>query len=208
MSLVNGLKIKIAIVCAIAAAALAMLFVQQQTVKQLRQENEALKAQAAQAAQAQQAQAAQDAASAGGAAAAADEQSHEVARLRNEVAKLRKSTNDLNRSKAEMQTRNQRLESAAEASKTAVVEAQAAERQRAQNVNTCINFLRVLDSAKQQWALENKLAATNVPTINDLAPYLNKDQNGNLPACPDGGTYTIGAVNEKPACNIAGHVLP
>ena len=75
-------------------------------------------------------------------------------------------------------------------------------------MNACINNLRLIDSAKQQWALENKKPNTETPTWDDLRPYIGKGPNGDLPACPDGGTYTIGTVAEKPACNIAGHVLP
>jgi hypothetical protein len=41
-----------------------------------------------------------------------------------------------------------------------------------------------------------------------MKPYLGKGPNQELPACPGGGTYTIGTVGEKPTCGIAGHVLP
>jgi hypothetical protein len=69
--------------------------------------------------------------------------------------------------------------------------------------NACINNLRLLDSAKQQWALENHKSSSDTPTMEDLKPYL-----GSLPSCPDGGTYTLGSVAEKPACSVPGHVLP
>lgn len=69
--------------------------------------------------------------------------------------------------------------------------------------NVCINNLRQLDAAKQQWALENGKKSTDVPTKADLMPYLSK-----WPVCPDGGTYTIGAVDEPPTCSIPGHKLP
>ncbi len=71
--------------------------------------------------------------------------------------------------------------------------------------NACINNLRMIDAAKQQWALEKNKAATDVPVESDLTPYL---MNNKMPVCPQGGTYTIGAVGEKPTCSIPGHELP
>jgi hypothetical protein len=69
--------------------------------------------------------------------------------------------------------------------------------------NACINNLRQLDAAKNQWALEKGKTATDVPTKEDLLPYLR-----NWPVCPAGGTYTINAVGEPPTCSIPGHQLP
>ena len=59
--------------------------------------------------------------------------------------------------------------------------------------NACINNLRQIDAAKNKWALEKAKKPTDVPTKEDLLPYLRR-----WPVCPDGGTYTIGAVSEKP----------
>ena len=68
---------------------------------------------------------------------------------------------------------------------------------------TCINNLRLLDGAKQQWALENNKTANAVPQMSDLAPYLK------FPAlvCPAGGNYTLNPVNTVPACSQPGHTL-
>jgi hypothetical protein len=74
--------------------------------------------------------------------------------------------------------------------------------------NACINNLRLIDAAKQQWALENRKQSTDTPTMKDLQPYIGRGPKGNLPACPSGGHYTIGAVGEKPTCSIPGHELP
>ena len=74
--------------------------------------------------------------------------------------------------------------------------------------NACINNLRIIDAAKQQWALENKKLSTDTPTIDELRPYIGRGPNGEMPTCPDGGAYTIGTVAEKPACSITTHVLP
>ena len=74
--------------------------------------------------------------------------------------------------------------------------------------NACINNLRLIDAAKQQWALENKKQSADTPTMKDLQPYLCRGPKGTLPTCPGGGVYKIGAVGEKPTCSIPGHELP
>ncbi|MGA2028554.1 MAG: hypothetical protein ABSG87_00560 [Verrucomicrobiota bacterium] len=71
--------------------------------------------------------------------------------------------------------------------------------------NICINNLREIDAAKQQWALEKNKTADAIPTAQDLVAYL---PNGIFPTCPSGGTYSINAVGEPPTCSIPGHVLP
>ncbi len=71
--------------------------------------------------------------------------------------------------------------------------------------NACINNLRQLDGAKQQWALEKNLGDDARPVAENLLPYL---KDGVFPICPSGGTYTLNAVGELPACSISGHVLP
>ena len=70
--------------------------------------------------------------------------------------------------------------------------------------NACINNLRQLDAAKQQWALEKNKSVDARPTEEDLAPYLGSQKL----RCPSGGHYTLGAVGENPRCSIPGHALP
>jgi len=70
----------------------------------------------------------------------------------------------------------------------------------------CINNLRVLEGAKSIWALENKKGDADVPTDADL--FGANSQITKKPECPGNGTYTIGAVSEKPTCSIPDHVLP
>lgn len=69
--------------------------------------------------------------------------------------------------------------------------------------NACINNLRQIDGAKEQWALETKPAA-NAPV--DL-PAVNAYIKGGQPKCPADGTYTYGNVAEPPRCSITGHSL-
>jgi len=77
-------------------------------------------------------------------------------------------------------------------------------KQRAQTIN-CISNLRQIDLAKQAWALEQKKAATDTPTISDLLPHLSA---GKFPTCPAGGAYTINSVSSAPECSTPKHVLP
>jgi hypothetical protein len=70
---------------------------------------------------------------------------------------------------------------------------------------TCISNLRLIDDAKQQWATDLGKPLTAVPTVKDLLPYF-KDKG--FPECPDGGTYSLNAVDEVPTCSIPEHALP
>ncbi len=74
----------------------------------------------------------------------------------------------------------------------------------AANANACINNLRQIDAAKQQWAVDNAKTADDVPKAQDLLPYF---KDGIFPVCPDGGIYTINAIGALPTCSIPGHVL-
>src|SRR5262249_43411357 len=53
-------------------------------------------------------------------------------------------------------------------------------------LNACVNNLRQLDGAKQQWALEHQRPAYSAVTAAELVPYLRTNV---LPACPAGGIY-------------------
>lgn len=76
---------------------------------------------------------------------------------------------------------------------------------RAAWMNTCVNNLRLIDGAKQQWALENKKQATDTPTQDEIVVFL---RNHELPVCPGGGVYTIGSGNEEPTCSMPTHTFP
>ena len=81
--------------------------------------------------------------------------------------------------------------------------------------NLCIDNLRMIDGAKQQWALEHGSTATTVPQSTDIQPYLGRGT-GELPFCPmDPQTsfatsYNILDCQTKPVCLIsaATHFLP
>jgi len=71
--------------------------------------------------------------------------------------------------------------------------------------NWCINGLRQIDGAKQEWALEHRMPPTAVPTEADLAPYFARWPGRSMPICPAGGTYSINAIQTAPACSMPEH---
>jgi prepilin-type N-terminal cleavage/methylation domain-containing protein len=80
--------------------------------------------------------------------------------------------------------------------------------------NACINNLRQIDAAANQFALEQKQitgATINFPT--DLTPYIKLNSASSIPPCPAGGIYTDASVGSPPACSLSttvtpAHVLP
>ncbi len=72
--------------------------------------------------------------------------------------------------------------------------------------NACLNNLRMIDAAKQQWALERKMSATDVPTWTDLKPYLKNAKGGRM-TCPAGGTYSLHMMKDAPTCSHPGHSI-
>ena len=78
-------------------------------------------------------------------------------------------------------------------------------------MNACINNLRQMDGAVQQYALENKLPSTATYTLSVIKPYIKLDSTGNLSQCPASGTYSAGGtVTNHPTCSLStsGHALP
>jgi prepilin-type N-terminal cleavage/methylation domain-containing protein len=78
-------------------------------------------------------------------------------------------------------------------------------RQTAQK-NACINNLRQIDGAKEQWALETK--ATTNAAVSDAAitDYI-KGGITNAKACPAGGTVAVNNVGSNPTCTVNLHQL-
>ena len=71
--------------------------------------------------------------------------------------------------------------------------------------NACINNLRQIDGAKEQWALENKKSAGSTTVDNEVNNYIK----GGAPSCPGGGNYTYQVVDTNPSCSLSasGHTL-
>jgi regulatory protein YycI of two-component signal transduction system YycFG len=131
----------------------------------------------------------------------------DLPRLRNQVTQLQaanqKLKQQLNTTLTAAQQQQAQLEQIAAENEQARAAAQQSDADAERNA--CINNLRQIDAAKQQWALEKNKTADAVPIEQDLLPYF---KDGVFPACPSGGVYAINAVGEVPTCSIPGHVLP
>jgi prepilin-type N-terminal cleavage/methylation domain-containing protein len=78
--------------------------------------------------------------------------------------------------------------------------------------NACINNLRQIDGAKQQYALEQgKTGTATAPTTTDIQPYLGRGSGGSIATmdCPlvkppnSLSGYGIGDFNTAPTCSNA-----
>jgi DNA repair exonuclease SbcCD ATPase subunit len=106
----------------------------------------------------------------------------------------------LQRQLQQLMTENERLRAENQQFQQLQVNAQANDL-----ANACMNNLRIIEGAKDQWALENKKGTGEAVSAQDIQPYL---KNNALPACPQGGAYTLNAVAALPTCSMPGHVLP
>src|SRR4029077_20624971 len=70
-------------------------------------------------------------------------------------------------------------------------------------MNACINNLRQIDGAKQQWALENKVTGTVTPGSTDIQPYLGRGTGGTLPSCPADPTGVFGTSYAMNSVSVA-----
>jgi prepilin-type N-terminal cleavage/methylation domain-containing protein len=75
-------------------------------------------------------------------------------------------------------------------------------------INACINNLRQIDAAKQEWALEQGKTTGDTPVQSDIQPYLGRGSNGTLGnvVCPlvmpriGFAGYDINSVGTPPDC--------
>jgi hypothetical protein len=80
--------------------------------------------------------------------------------------------------------------------------------------NTCINNMRQMDAAINEWAVVNGKTNGVAVTGNDIKPYIKLGSDGHLPKCPMGGKYTFRKVGDVPqvTCSLStltpGHFLP
>jgi prepilin-type N-terminal cleavage/methylation domain-containing protein len=68
-------------------------------------------------------------------------------------------------------------------------------------MNACINNLRQLTGAKDQWAMENAKGETEPVVMNEVSLYMK----GGIPTCPSGGTYNFTTVRMSATCTVGGH---
>jgi hypothetical protein len=73
-------------------------------------------------------------------------------------------------------------------------------------ISTCINNLRQINSAKVQWAFDEKKGSQEVPSMTQLLPYF---LGGTEPHCPSGGNYGVHSIVDFASCSMAvyGHTL-
>ncbi|HZT23054.1 MAG TPA: prepilin-type N-terminal cleavage/methylation domain-containing protein [Verrucomicrobiae bacterium] len=58
--------------------------------------------------------------------------------------------------------------------------------------NACINNLRQVDGAINEWALETgQTSGTAIGNISVISPYVKLNSNGGVPQCPLGATYSL-----------------
>ena len=70
----------------------------------------------------------------------------------------------------------------------------------------CMSNLMNMDTAKEQWAMENKKTTGDPCAFSDLVGptlYLK-----NTPVCPSGGTYDLKPVSSVATCSHSTHALP
>ena len=82
--------------------------------------------------------------------------------------------------------------------------------------NACINNLRQIDAAINEWALENgQNNGAAVASAATVSVYIKLNSAGSVPSCPAGGSYTTTSVGSTPqvTCTLSSltsspHQLP
>jgi prepilin-type N-terminal cleavage/methylation domain-containing protein len=77
--------------------------------------------------------------------------------------------------------------------------------------NACINNLRQIDGAIQEFAIETgKKVGDTINYPADLTPYLKMNAANAVPPCPAGGTYSVSPVASTPSviCSLGNSVTP
>lgn len=72
--------------------------------------------------------------------------------------------------------------------------------------SSCLANMKQIETAKEQWAMDNKKANGDTVAFTDLVGatlYMK-----NTPSCPEAGTYSVNAIGTVPTCTVSGHVLP
>src|SRR5262249_37455991 len=73
---------------------------------------------------------------------------------------------------------------------------------------SCIQNLKQIDGAKQQWALESKAAPDRVPNLENIQVYLGRGTASTAPVCPADSqssfesSYEVNKLDAPPTCKI------
>jgi hypothetical protein len=68
--------------------------------------------------------------------------------------------------------------------------------------NQCINNLRMIDAAKEQWAMATRKSDGDVVNVPEMVQYI---KGAALPVCPAGGDYAVNPIGRNPTCSVPGH---
>jgi prepilin-type N-terminal cleavage/methylation domain-containing protein len=71
----------------------------------------------------------------------------------------------------------------------------------ASQLNACVNNLRQIAGAMDQWAIDNRKSTGDAPGATDLDPYLKRTLAQISASEPTGAGYTVTTVGADPACN-------
>jgi prepilin-type N-terminal cleavage/methylation domain-containing protein len=75
--------------------------------------------------------------------------------------------------------------------------------------NACINNLRQIDAAANEFALElHKTTGSAITYPTDLTPYIKLNSVSSIPPCPASGTYACATVGTTPTCSLGSTVTP
>jgi len=77
--------------------------------------------------------------------------------------------------------------------------------------NACINNLRQIDAAINEWALETGQQNGNtIGGVVTVSAYIKLNSNSSVPGCPAGGTYATTSVGSTPqiSCSLSAATPP
>ena len=67
---------------------------------------------------------------------------------------------------------------------------------------SCQANMRQVETAKEQWAMDNKKGVAAEAAAADLVTEYMRGTDNTLPLCPSSGTYTIGDMATRPSCSV------
>jgi prepilin-type N-terminal cleavage/methylation domain-containing protein len=77
--------------------------------------------------------------------------------------------------------------------------------------NACINNLRQIDGAINEWALETgQSTGATVSNLQTVSAYIKQNSISSIPGCPGGGTYAVFSVGATPqvSCTLSSATPP
>jgi prepilin-type N-terminal cleavage/methylation domain-containing protein len=71
--------------------------------------------------------------------------------------------------------------------------------------NACINNLRQIDGAINEWALETGKTTGDTASATVISAYIKLNANNSVPGCPASGAYTYAKVGDNPqiSCSLS-----